>query len=282
MWDFSLSVNGDNYSGSSNGAISSSNSNAPRVYNACLPVGRIWEENGSRSETFAQFEFTANVSYHCRWDDRFALADWLSHTVYNNPAESSDYSNANPSTVYYNSYYPAQVMSIQVNTLGAEGKTAYSRQDPLSQGWLIDLPLQPYTLAKLQVTYKGRARPSPVALKQTVTPSTGMRQLPSWGFYWRSDGSPVVDAESPAIQENGLKLSRTLSGVRRVPQWFLGLTGCINANAWTDHITGMNFLPGMLCSKRDTNGLVRSNVRVFSFTELQNNPVNGFVANTTR
>lgn len=206
-----------------------------RLYNGALPAGYVSEVSGTRSETLVQFDFTATVSYHCRWDDRYWIARWLANSVYNNPSEDA----VNLGLTYYNSYYPARAINVTMKPLGAEGKT-------INVPFGSPVPWQPYTMAQLDVQYKGRALPSNVSIRETVTPASAMRQLPSWGFYWRSDNAPVLDAEAPAIQERSMKIQRNLSGVRRIPYWFLGLEGCINANDWTDALTGMNYLAGTL------------------------------------
>lgn len=199
------------------------------TYSAVLPAG-VFEVNGSRSETFAQFDFTARAEFTCSWEDRFAKADALMGTIYNYPArEGSD--------GFYSRYYPAQVTNVSVNTWGAEGITTSTVTPPV---W------QPYTLAHLQVDYKALARPSNWNIQETVVPTLSMRQLPSWGFYWRSDGSPVLDTESPALMQVQAKITRHINGIRKIPEWFYTLAGGVNENSWTDSVTNISYLPGTL------------------------------------
>jgi len=194
-------------------------------------IGRkIWiaEENGSRSETRQQFEFSANVNYFCDWEDRNLVAAYLEETCYNpTSAEGQD------TLSYFTHYYPAVVTQITLRPLGAEAKTVKIVERPN----LKHIPLQAHTLAKLEVQYKGRALPSLLNFKQNVTPSVSMRQLPTWGYYWRSDGSPLLDQESVAQQETRLKIQRSISGIRQIPPWFFDLRGKVNVNPWVDWIT---------------------------------------------
>lgn len=193
------------------------------VLHSTLP-DYLHEVNGSRSESYTTTEFTAHVEYTCPWFMRVQGGNELMAAVYNAPIE------------YYKYFMPAEAQSVQVSVWGAEG---------------VNVPLavdtyQPYTLAKLSVDYKGFARPGNIQIQEQVQPSFKMRQLPSWGYYWRSDGSPVLDNESPAIQEVQTKISRTFSGLHFVPDWFYNLAGSVNDALWTDQITNMTYLPGTL------------------------------------
>ena len=192
-------------------------------YHSTLPE-YIHEVNGSRSEQYTTTEFTAHVEYTCPWDMRVQGGNEIMSACYNAPVD------------YYMYFMPAEAQSVQISVWGAEGLNV-----PLA----VDT-YQPYTLAKLSVDYKGFARPGNVQIQEQVQPSFKMRQLPSWGYYWRSDGSPVLDNESPAIQEVQTKISRTFSGLHFIPEWFYNLAGSVNDALWTDQITDMTYLPGTL------------------------------------
>lgn len=203
------------------------------TYSAKLPE-HVYEINGSRTETFGQFEFSAKAEFCCRWDDRGTIVTELSKTVYNFPALDAD----NNFNSYYSTYYPAHVTGINVAPFGAEG--VYEDTGDKTPVW------QPHTLAKLSVDYKAIARPSNWTIQETVTPALSMRQLPTWGYYWRSDGSPILDAEAPAIMQIQAKISRHINGIHKIPEWFYDLAGSVNLRGWTDAITGVSYLPGTL------------------------------------
>ena len=234
-----------------------------KIYSAVIPQ-ELAEVNGSRSETYTPTEFTAHIEFICPWD--YDYSRLLSNTAYNHPVfdiytgyEVVDGENSGTPPIcewdsdgalissslsnvvknYYNDYFPALPTQVAVAPIGPEGITvdSYAGNTP---------SFQPYTLAKLAVDYKGRGRPGNLSVNEQVTPSFGMRQLPSWGYYWRSDGSPVLDSEAPGKREVTVKISRTLSGVRRIPWWFYSLAGCVNGNAWTDMLDSKSYLPGTL------------------------------------
>lgn len=216
------------------------------TYYSFLPQ-QIAEINGSRSENYSTTEFTSKVEYACKWDDRYIYADYLmgrcyNHTINDLRIDADSYGEraaGNHRRNYYNDYFPAMPTAVQVSTFGAEGVSVTSAVN-------LTPSFQKYTMAKISVDYKGLARPGLLSLQQTTTPTFGMRQLPSWGYYWRSDGSPVLDAEAPAVQEPQAKIQRNLSGIRNIPWWFFSLSGCTNINAWSDLVTGISYLPGTL------------------------------------
>lgn len=184
----------------------------------------LHEVNGTRSENYTISEFTAHVEFYCPWMNRVDAQYEIMSTVYNAPPG------------YFNYYFPAEVQSVQVSVLGAEGINRYLPKDSY----------QPQTMAKLSVEYKGLSRNGNLSLSEQLQPSLKMRQLPAWGYYWRSDGSPVLDNESPAIQEVQAKITRSIDGLRRIPSWFYSLAGCVNNAAWVDYLTGVTYLPGTL------------------------------------
>ena len=193
------------------------------LYHSTLP-SYIHEVNGSRSENYTTTEFTAHVEYTCPWNLRVSGQFALMQAVYNSPV------------TYFEWFMPAEAQSAQISVWGAEGVNVALAEDTF----------QPYTLAKIAVEYKGLARPGNFQIQEQVQPSYKMRQLPSWGYYWRSDGSPVLDSESPAIQEIQTKISRTFSGLHFIPSWFYELGGCVNNAHWMDQITKVVYLPGTL------------------------------------
>ena len=184
----------------------------------------IHEVNGTRSESYGTSEFTAHAEFYCPWKSRVEAQYHIMQKIYNAPP-------------YYFAYYlPAEVQSVQIGVLGAEGINRYLEDDTY----------QPQTLAKLTVEYKGLSRNGNLSLNEQLQPSLKMRQLPAWGYYWRSDGSPVLDNESPAIQEVQAKITRSIDGLRRIPAWFYELAGCVNNAPWIDALTGTTYLPGTL------------------------------------
>ncbi len=189
-----------------------------------LPSLELHEVNGTRSETYGFSEFQAHAEYYCPWHKRVLAQAYIYTTIYNAPID------------YFKIYYPAEVMNVQIGVLGAEGINRY----------LPDDSFQPHTMAHLTVDYKGFARAGNLSLQEQLQPTLKMRQLPSWGYYWRSDGSPVLDNESPAIQEVQAKITRNIDGLRRIPGWFYRLAGCVNNAAWMDGLTGTTYLPGTL------------------------------------
>lgn len=192
-------------------------------------IALLSESNGTRSEQYSATEFTATVEYHGPWLNRNEVINALRDTVFPVTVD-----NLGP---YYSYYQPASVQSISVAPVGLEG--VHINSD-------FHTPYQPYTMAKYSVQYKGLARPGNSSIQEQVTPNIQMRQLPSFGYYWYSDGSPVLDKEAPAIRENHLTINRTITGVRILPDFFFGLAGCVNSNAWQDAILGRVFLPGTL------------------------------------
>ena len=205
--------------------------------------GRIYEENGTRQETYTPTDFSAHMSFICPWAQRYNYQNNIMGSVYNAHPPVNNYGEPDFSTVgvcsYFSHYYPAQVTQITVTNIGAEGVQVVTQGN-------APPTFQPYTMARIAVDYKGRARPGNVNLQQTVTPSFNMRQLPSWGYYWRADGSPVLDQEAPGLKEVQVTIQRHLSGIRRIPNWFYYLAGCVNYNPWQDQLTGMSYLPGTL------------------------------------
>lgn len=192
-------------------------------------IALLAESNGTRSEQYSSTEFSATVEYHGPWLNRNAVINALRDTVFPVTVE-----NLGP---YYSYYQPASVQSISVSPVGLEG--VHINSD-------FHTPYQPYTMAKYSVQYKGLARPGNSSIQEQVTPNIQMRQMPSFGCYWYSDGAPVLDREAPAIRESHLTINRTITGVRMLPDFFFALAGCVNSNTWQDSILGKIFLPGTL------------------------------------
>lgn len=213
-----------------------------RVYDATLPDG-LFEINGSRTETYNDTEFNAHIEYVCVWEYRNWYVSVLHDKVY--PKYLPILADGTTDTSYYNWYYPAQAISCSVSNMGAEGVTVAPAYNAESQAY-FETHYQSYTRAKISVDYKGIARPGAWSVQESITPTYSGRQLPSWGFYWRSDGSPIMDNETPFIQELMIDINRTITGVRQLPWWFYGLGGKTNFNAWTDVFTGEAFLPDTL------------------------------------
>jgi len=195
-------------------------------YTSWLPVGFVWEVNGSRSEQWAKEKFTASISYICEWKHRAMVMQRASRSIYQPMFNSVD-----EDAFFFSTYYPPICSSLSSKPLGAEGQTP-----PVGWNQSSNLVWQPHTMCQIDASYEGVARFNG-AVQQTVTPSIGMRTLPSWGYYWHSDGSPVLDKEAPAAMSFSLKISRTLSGVRRIPRWFFLLAGKCNSNVWSDIIS---------------------------------------------
>lgn len=201
------------------------------TYDATLPDG-VHEINGSRSESYSDTEFSGHIEFTCPWNARSYYIAEIKHRVYPYPVFLNGVGSE-----FYQTYYPPVPISVSVSTMGAEGVNV----EPVDY-----LTYQPYTMAHLTVEYKGMSRPGNFSASESVSPNFGMRQLPSWGYYWRSDGSPLLDNESPGIQETKCEITRTLTGIRRIPWWFYRLGGKVNLNAWVDGMTGQAYLPDTL------------------------------------
>lgn len=197
-------------------------------YSAVIPAV-LSEENGTRSENYGTTEFTGNITFIGPWMGRNEVMAVLRHTVF--PVTSDNVIS------YYGYYQPAFVQSISVQPVGLEGTHIITD---------YHTPLQPYTRAKYAVQYKGMTRPGNSTVQEQVTPSCHMRQIPSFGYYWYSDGAPVLDQEAPAVRGMMMSITRTISGVRVLPDFFFNLAGCVNSEAWHDAVLGRTFLPGTL------------------------------------
>lgn len=208
-----------------------------RTYDATIPQG-IYEINGSRTENYNDNEFTAHIDFICPWNYRNFYANAMMNRVY--PQHISVLADGSLDTSFYANYYPAAAISCNVATMGAEGV------EVVPGVGVEEVHYQAYTAAKVSVDYKAISRPGNWSIQESVTPNYSMRQLPSWGYYWRSDGSPILDNESPAVQEIRVSINRTLTGVRNIPWWFYGLGGKVNINPWADSLTGDVYLPGTL------------------------------------
>ena len=244
------------------------------TYYGVIPA-ELCEVNGTRSETYTSTEFSAHVEYYCAWHLRYECVEYLRKAIYNaiptnfTMQEIGTSINAHTGKMnyassvvldtiltnnYYSYYLPAKPTSISVSVLSPEGVTV--KPTPLWGDWASNVdgeaytyehtPMQPYTLAKLAVDYKGLARAANGTLQQQMAPSMTYRTIPPFGFYWHSDGSMVLDKESPAIPEVKLKITRSFQNVRNIPTKFFTLAGHINSNTWTDKLTKMTFKPGTL------------------------------------
>lgn len=219
-----------------------------RLYNSSggllypSPADGIYEINGSRTEQFSVTEFTAHTEYICPWGLRFQYIDKIMDSCFNADVSYDESGNfIADAACFYAVYYPALPTSVSCAPFGQEGYSVDAGEHGIA-----GKNFHPYTKAKISVDYKGNARAGSADLQETITPSQNLRTLQSWGFYWQSDGSPVLEKEAPGVQELQVTIQRTLSGIRVIPPWFYNLTGCVNANAWTDKLTGITYLPGTL------------------------------------
>jgi len=170
----------------------------------------VFEVPGSRTETYTRKEMTAKVTLLCPWSTRFAEMEKITRTRYPLPAGASEY------------LHPAYPKTLDVTVWEEQGSAS-------------DVHVVSYTQAKIDATYHCLAKFNwDQSFSQTITPTLQMRRLPSWGFYWASDGSPVLDEESPTIFAPQAKITRQYTGVSEVPQWFWDLAGCVNNVAWTE------------------------------------------------
>jgi hypothetical protein len=124
---------------------------------------------------------TAKVTLISPWNSRSAEIMKITGTRYPLTAEASQY------------YFPAFPKTIDVSVWEEKGSES-------------DTHAVTYTKAKLDVSYQCWARAAAnleESFTQTCTPIIQMRRLPSFGFYWATDGSPVLDEESPAMLAMG-------------------------------------------------------------------------------
>ena len=267
------------------------------LYSTILPAG-LCEVNGSRQESFNTTEFTATKEFICDWDKRFDYIVVLRETVYNfedftyenvthrrqiskDPPVFEEYKVSHIFNSYWNYYLPAFAQSIQVAPLGAEGGPGYEATPMVNASGELYYAtnIQKYTKAKITVSYKGLSRLSSATLDQTITPQLQMRKLPPFGFTWLSDGTQVLDKEAPGKHEMKLKIQRTLSNIRCVPDVFFDLAGSVNDALVVDWLTGMTFAAGTLLymptnmTKRMTSA-IGDDDRLWNFSfELNWNPI---------
>jgi hypothetical protein len=182
---------------------------------------------GSRQEQYDLYTFTANISYVCLWNERYARIEQVRNLVYDATHK------------YFEYFLPAICTKISVSTIAENFD-----KSPLKD--VVESQYAPYTLAKLAVSWKGIARPGNWTITESMNPEVYMRQIPSWGFIWRSDGSPALDSEAPAVQEVKATITRSMKGFRRIPNWFFSLIGRVNVNEWYDSITGIVYAPDTL------------------------------------
>jgi hypothetical protein len=215
---------------------------------------KAFEVPGSRTETYGLREMTAKVQLICDWADRYAIMQDICRTKYPLPPGATDY--------YWDSYPKSMSVSVWEEA-GQEG----------------DVYEVTYTKAKVDVDYICKSKVPDSSVTETHTPILNMRRIPSWGFYWGSDGSPVSDEESPTVVNVQLKIQRQLTGCPFVPSWFMDLAGCINQNVWVDDITGvvhdrgtLLFMPSSASKQLTTNPEDVDNVWDISF-EMMWNPI---------
>ena len=172
-----------------------------------------YEVPGSRTETYNRLEMTAKVSLLCPWNTRDVVLGQISATPYPLPPDAAT------------RYYPAYPRSFDISVFEEKGKDS-------------DVNAVTYTKAKIDVSYTCKSRNWESTITQTFTPILNMQRLPPFGFHWASDDIPITDEEAPSKFNPMLKITRNITGAAAIPQWFWGLAGCVNANAWTDTITG--------------------------------------------
>jgi hypothetical protein len=214
----------------------------------------VYEITGSRTEQYTRLNMTAKVTLICPWNSRYTCMSAISQTKYPLPSGASNY------------YYSAYPKSFDVSVWEESGKPS-------------DVDAVTYTKAKIDVQYECRAKYNERSVTETITPILNMRRLPAWGFYWASDGSPLLDDESPAIMQVQVKIARQMTGWNRIPSWFYELAGCVNDFAWTDTFTQQSyeadtlmFIPSSMSKQVTTNPTDEDNIWDFSF-ELMWNPV---------
>ena len=215
----------------------------------------VFEVPGSRTESYNRKEMTAKVTLTCPWDNRFEAMDAIHTTKYPFPSSAAPY------------LHPAYPKAIDVSVWEEKGSD-------------IDVHEVSYTLAKLEVTYHALARFNwDKSFSQTISPVLQMRRLPSWGFFWDSDDSPVLDEESPAMFAVQVKITRQYSGVPDVPQWFWDLAGCVNNAPWRERHTNsllakgtLLFIPASATKIQTMNPEERDSIWDVSF-DLMWNPI---------
>ena len=213
----------------------------------------VYELTGSRTETYTRREMTAKVTLLCPWETRFAEMEKIARTRYPLSPGAESY------------LHPAYPKSFDVSVWEEKGAAS-------------DVHAVSYTMAKIDATYHCLARFNwDASFSQTITPTLQMRRLPSWGFYWATDGSPVLDEESPGMLAVQAKITRQYSGVQKVPQWFWDLAGCVNDAAWEEVHTGsmlqkgtLLFIPASAVKQLTVNPEERDNIWDVSFDLIWN------------
>ena len=184
----------------------------------------VYELTGSRTETYTRKEMTAKVTLISPWNSRSAEIMKITATRYPLTTEASQY------------YFPSFPKTVEVSVWEEKGSAS-------------DIHAVTYTQAKLDVSYQCWARAAAnleESFTQTCTPIIQMRRLPSFGFYWATDGSPVLDEESPAMLAIQMKITRQITGIQTLPSWFWSLAGCVNDAPWNDFITKNVYNAGTL------------------------------------
>jgi hypothetical protein len=214
----------------------------------------VYEITGSRTEHYDRLSMTAKVTLISPWDSRYSCMVAISQTQYPLPIGALDY--------YYSSYPKSFDVSVWEE---AGGKT--------------DVDAVTYTKAKIDVQYECRAKYNEKSVTESLTPILNMRRLSAWGFYWASDGAPILDDQAPAVLQVQAKIARQLTGWKKIPSWFFDLAGCVNDSTWTDTFTKISydadtlmFIPSSMSKQVTTNPTDEDNIWDFSF-ELMWNPI---------
>jgi hypothetical protein len=215
-----------------------------------------YELTGTRTESYTRFSMTAKVTLICPWDSRYSIMASISQSQYPMPSGAGTY------------YYSAYPKSFEVSVYEEHGQAT-------------DVHAVTYSKAKIDVTYECKCKYNEEAnISETITPILSMRRLPAWGFCWNSDGSPILDDESPAIMQYQIKITRQMTGVYSIiPTWFYDLAGCVNDATWIDKFTNHSyeqgtllFVPSSLTKQITANPEDRDNIWDLGF-ELMWNPI---------
>jgi hypothetical protein len=213
-----------------------------------------YEITGSRTESYNVLGMSAKVSIVCPWNTRYEVMQGISQTKYPLPNGASNF------------YLAAYPKSFEVSVFEEKGSSS-------------DVYSVSYTKAKIDVSYECRSKYNERSITETLTPILNMRRLPAWGFYWRSDGSPILDDQAPAILNVQAKITRQCTGCQKIPVWFYDYAGCVNDAPWLDKFTNntydtgtLLFIPSSLSKAITTNPTDEDNVWDIGY-ELMWNPV---------
>jgi hypothetical protein len=214
--------------------------------------------DGSRTEQLTQAEITSTISFICPWNRRFVAYKYIYDHNPPMTGEVVDLRKAENTPLYipyvdhhtnelkydsrrniYDYYHKPVATNVSISVYNESGAGDGAAMNPYSarydQHFLADAitgqdvpSIYPdptvnsyiqYSRAKLVATYKAFARPSLYTISVAQTPQIEHRQLPSMGYRWKSDGSPIEEDQAPVCEERTELFDLTFSNCTVVPNW---------------------------------------------------------------